>query len=91
MKYQPSDVTTFDIANKFRDCFEDSRWNTIAGSIVVISQVKNEWTSLPYDDYYNPQGMVEAGFLERIDEKYMLTDAAIERIMQKYPKITIDN
>lgn len=86
MKYRSSDVCSFGQANKFRDCFGNVSWETMAGSIIVISQSKGQWTPLPYDNGYDPQGMIAAGFLENVDEKYMLTDAAIEKINERYPK-----
>ncbi len=75
-------------------------YEQIAQKIVEVSQRRGAWTPLPLQSFipilksfasvrYETDNMMEGGLLYKLpDERIMLTEGAIERIVTKYPSST---
>ena len=87
VKYNPSDfkapvigeITYYDLFGKrqYEDCAE------YIMSICIEAGYMKPVKVLPEE--HRPASMIEDGFLENTDDGFMLTDFALEKILEKFP------
>ncbi|MBI2664265.1 hypothetical protein HYX10_02885 [Candidatus Woesearchaeota archaeon] len=66
------------------NCFENRDWDRIAADVVIASQDKGSWIAV-WPKRGGIEEMVNAGFLAgSVEDGYTLTDAAIQKVADKY-------